>query len=93
MLSTQYDQGAGDSPKAHKIDGSYVCSDSCRRRRRCARRLITPALQRGAAYLEEHADEPEHSALWIDKGLFAPGNIVRSIILGTLASWQTLDWA
>ncbi len=48
------------------------------------RALAMDAIERGAAYLEDHFGEREHPAMWIGKSLYTPPNIVRAIMIGAL---------
>lgn len=48
---------------------------------------MTPAADRGAAYLTQHFGEGGHPALWRGKSMYRPDNIVEAIILSALYGW------
>lgn len=86
VLEQQHENGAwgvGDGT-AEETAYALTALDEARRSDPAVAGLVEPALQRGANELAHHFGEGSYPALWIEKGLYTPPNIVQAAIVGAL---------
>ena len=87
ILSQQGEDGAWGIDSGTAEETAYAVSATCAASTvdPATAALSADAVRAGASYLVKHWDDQDALPLWIEKGLYAPTNIVRAAIVGALA--------
>ncbi len=87
ILDEQHENGSWGIGEGTAEETAYALTalDEARRADPAIVGLIEPALQRGFDDLAQRFSQDSYPALWIEKGLYTPPNIVRAAVIGALA--------
>ncbi|MEJ2746311.1 MAG: prenyltransferase/squalene oxidase repeat-containing protein [Anaerolineae bacterium] len=83
ILETQNEDGSWGYYKTPTAEETAYCLQALSTWARIVEPVPLEALQKGAAWLHRHIDQP-YLPLWIGKGLYAPTMVVKSTILSAL---------
>ena len=87
ILEAQHEDGSwgveGGIPEetAYALDGLIAAGETDP----ALKAIVGPAVEAGGSYLGPHLEDEAYAELWVGKGLYAPGRVVKAAIIGALA--------